>query len=254
MKSTRIRIAYFWMILLFRCTAIVMMSVEVNAQNLSLNLGQTQTSTPFRAVYFVPGGSNHVLFTPKRGLAGEIGLEYATKPKSSFYSSFAFYQSGATQEEYQVLWENPSFYFNLDDNKYTYNCWSLNTNYNMEVWRAGKVKLMAVAGLHVDRLIFNGDDSYGWANGNDDRNPLRILSRNDALRKTNFGCNLGGKAVYQTDKWSYSLNYTYAPRFIKMGKYYEPYKLTGHSGIVALSAKEKVLFLTLGVGYNLKKK
>jgi hypothetical protein len=153
-----------------------------------LSLGQTQTSTSFRTSDLREGG-NHLLFTPKRGWAGEVGVEYAIKPKSSFYSSFAFYQSGATQEDYRVIRQDPLFFFNLEE--YSYNCWSLNTNYNMEIWRAGKVKLMAIAGLHIDRLIFNGDDSYGWVNDNDDRSPLRILSRNDALRKTNVGCNLG---------------------------------------------------------------
>lgn len=193
--------------LLFLLVLASIWSHVVCAQTISLNLGQTQTSTPFRTSTGRQSG-DYLLFTPKRGWSGEIGVEYAIKPKSSFYSGLAYYQSGATQEEYNVLGQNPYFFFNLEDNEYTYNCWSLNTNYNMEIWRAGKVRLMAVAGLHIDRLIFNGDDSYGWVNGNDDRNPLRILSRNDALRRTNFGCNLGGRAVYNTNRWSYSLNYT----------------------------------------------
>jgi hypothetical protein len=102
MKSTRIRIAYFWMIQLFMCTAIVMMPVEVNAQNVSLTIGGTMTSTSFRTSDLREGG-NHLLFTPKRGWAGEIGMEYAIKAKSSFYSSFAYYQSGAKLEEYDVI-------------------------------------------------------------------------------------------------------------------------------------------------------
>jgi hypothetical protein len=232
-------------IIISNCTSITY------SQCIELRIGQTQTSTPFRTSTGRQSG-DYLLFTPKRGWAGEIGVEYAIKPKSSFHSSFAFYESGATQEEYNVLGQNPLFFFNLEDNEYTYNCWSLNTNYNMEIWRVGKVKLMAIAGLHVDRLIFNGDDSYGWVNDNDDRNPLRILSRNDALRRTNFGCNLGGRAVYNANRWSYSLNYTYAPRFIKMGKYSAKVEDVGSAGLNGLTVKEKVSFLTIGVGFNLK--
>jgi len=239
----------------YRCIkiifSVVLFSFSSFAQTVHINVGQSQTSTSFRTSDYRASG-NHILFTPKRGLAGEIGVEYALKPKSSFYSSFAFYQSGAKQGEYNVLWENPFLYFDLEDSKYTYNCWSINTNYNMEIWRAGKVKLMAMAGLHIDRLIFNGDDSYGWVNDNDDRSPLRILSRNDALRRTNFGCNLGGKAVYTAERWSYSLNYTYAPRFIKMGKYEAKIEDVGSAGLNGLTVKEKVSFLTIGVGFNLK--
>jgi hypothetical protein len=226
-------------------------SVSIFSQNLLVSLGQTQTSTSFRTSDLREGG-NHLLFTPKRGWAGEVGVEYAIKPKSSFYSSFAFYQSGATQEDYRVIGQDPLFFFNLEDNEYSYNCWSLNTNYNMEIWRAGKVKLMAIAGLHIDRLIFNGDDSYGWVNDNDDRSPLRILSRNEALRKTNVGCNLGGKAVYTANRWSYSLNYAYAPRLFKMGKYEKKQTDPDLSRFNAYSVREKVSFLTLGVGFNLK--
>jgi hypothetical protein len=48
------------------CTAIVMMPVEVNAQNVSLSIGGTMTSTPFRTSDLVQGGA-HLLFTTKRG-------------------------------------------------------------------------------------------------------------------------------------------------------------------------------------------
>ncbi len=223
----------------------------VCAQTVHINIGQTQTSTPFRTSNFILGG-NYLLIAPKCGLAGEIGMEYAIKTKSSFYSSFSLYQSGAKLEEVNVPGENPFLLFDLDDNKYTYNSWSLNTNYNMEVWRAGKVKLLAVTGLHLDYILYESDAEEDFRHFKPSEDPLEILVRFGALRKLNIGCNMGGRLVYTANQWSYSLNYTYAPRLLKMGKFEKEIDV-GNLGVMnGISVKEKVSFITLGVGYNLK--
>ncbi len=223
----------------------------VCAQTVHINLGQTQTSTPFRTSTLRESG-NHLLFTPKRGWAGEIGVEYAIKPKSSFYSSFAFYQSGATQEEYNVLGQNPFFLLDLEDNEYTYNSWSLNTNYNMELWRAGNVKLMTVAGLHIDRILYESDIEVDYNHNRPSGDPLEFFTKYGALRKLNIGYNLGGRVIYTTNRWSYSLNYTYAPRLLKMGKYEAEIDDVGTDRLNGFTVREKVSFLTIGVGFNLK--
>ncbi|MFT6112779.1 MAG: hypothetical protein ACJAXV_001570, partial [Bacteroidia bacterium] len=100
---------------MFFLTMVILLStLRLAAQSIQLSLGATQTSTPFRTSTPSEGG-NHLLFTPKRGWAGEIGMEYAIKPKSSFYSSFAYYQSGAKLEEYDVSREDPFFLLDLED-------------------------------------------------------------------------------------------------------------------------------------------
>jgi hypothetical protein len=63
---------------------ILCFSNEMLGQEINFRIGQTQTSTPFRTSTIRQSG-NHLLFTTKRGWAGEIGMEYAIKPKSSFY-------------------------------------------------------------------------------------------------------------------------------------------------------------------------
>ena len=142
--------------------------------------------------------------------------------------------------------------WDLDDNKYTYNSWSLNTNYNMEVWRAGKVKLLAVTGLHLDYILYESDAEEDFRHFKPSEDPLEILVRFGALRKLNIGCNMGGRLVYTANQWSYSLNYTYAPRLLKMGKFEKEIDV-GNLGVMnGISVKEKVSFITLGVGYNLK--
>jgi hypothetical protein len=74
----------FFIVWLMMFVLLLVLSEIVSAQTVQLNLGQTQTSTPFRTSTIRQSG-NHLLFTPKRGWAGEIGMEYAIKPKSSFY-------------------------------------------------------------------------------------------------------------------------------------------------------------------------
>ncbi len=70
---------------MFFLTMVILLStLRLAAQSIQLSLGATQTSTPFRTSDLREGG-NHLLFTPKRGWAGEVGVEYAIKPKSSFY-------------------------------------------------------------------------------------------------------------------------------------------------------------------------
>jgi hypothetical protein len=72
----------------YRCIkiifSVVLFSFSSFAQTVNINIGQTQTSTSFRTSDLREGG-NHLLFTPKRGWAGEVGVEYAIKHKSSFY-------------------------------------------------------------------------------------------------------------------------------------------------------------------------
>ena len=233
-------------IIISNCTSITY------SQCIELRIGQTQTSTPFRTSTPSEGG-NHLLFTPKRGWAGEIGMEYAIKPKSSFYSSFAYYQSGAKLEEYDVSREDPFFLLDLEDNEYTYNSWSLNTNYNMEVWRAGNVKLLAVAGLHIDRILYESDIEVDFNHNRPSGDPLEFFTKYGALRKLNVGYNLGGRAVYTRNRWSYSLNYTYAPRLLKMGKYEADINEVGAQRLNGFTVREKVSFMTLGVGFNLKR-
>ena len=222
------------------------------AQIVQINVGQTQTSTPFRTSELHEGG-NHLLFTPKRGFAADLGVEYAIKAKSSFYSSFAYYQSGAKLEEYDVIREDPFFLLDLEDNEYTYNSWSLNTNYNMEVWRAGNVKLLAVAGLHIDRILYESDIEVDFNHNRSSGDPLEFFTKYGALRKLNVGYNLGGRAVYTRNRWSYSLNYTYAPRLLKMGKYEADINEVGAQRLNGFTVREKVSFMTLGVGFNLKR-
>jgi hypothetical protein len=74
----------FFIVWLMMFVLLLVLSEIVSAQTVQLNLGQTQTSTPFRTSTIRQSG-NHLLFTPKRGWAGEIGVEYAIKHKSSFY-------------------------------------------------------------------------------------------------------------------------------------------------------------------------
>ena len=231
---------------------LLVLSEIVSAQTVQLNLGQTQTSTPFRTSELHEGG-NHLLFTPKRGFAADLGVEYAIKAKSSFYSSFAYYQSGAKLEEYDVIREDPFFLLDLEDNEYTYNSWSLNTNYNMEVWRAGNVKLLAVAGLHIDRILYESDIEVDFNHNRPSGDPLEFFTKYGALRKLNVGYNLGGRAVYTRNRWSYSLNYTYAPRLLKMGKYEADINEVGAQRLNGFTVREKVSFMTLGVGFNLKR-
>lgn len=222
----------------------------VCAQTTHLSLGKTQTSTSFRTSDWSEG-LNHLLFTPKRGWAAEVGVEYALQPKSSVYSSLAVYRSGAKLEDYRVEGQDPYYLFELEDNEYTYNCWSLNTNYNMQVWQAGDVKVMAVAGLHIDRTMYRSDAEVDYKSVGPSDDPLDMLTRFGALRKTNIGCNLGARAVYKQDRWSYTLNYTYAPRLIKMGKFEKEIDNSNLLGINGISVREKVTFLTIGFGYTL---
>lgn len=234
----------------------VIMTVSVPnvvcAQTVHLSLGKTQTSTPFRTSEFMFFG-NYLLATPKQGWAGELGIEYAFKPKSSFYSSLALYQSGSKQGDYGVMGQDPLFVFNLKNNEYTYNCWSLNTNYNMEVWQAGKFKLMAVAGLHLDRILYSSSAEVDYnLGGSPSTDPLELLVIYGSLRRTNIGYNAGGKLVYAPSRWSYSLNYTYAPRLIKMGKYTKALEDGRDIGLNGFSVQEKVSFVTFGIAYNFK--
>lgn len=242
----------FFIVWLMMFVLLLVLSEIVSAQTVQLNLGQTQTSTPFRTSELHEGG-NHLLFTPKRGFAADLGVEYAIKAKSSFYSSFAYYQSGAKLEEYDVIREDPFFLLDLEDNEYTYNSWSLNTNYNMEVWRAGNVKLLAVAGLHIDRILYESDIEVDFNHNRSSGDPLEFFTKYGALRKLNVGYNLGGRAVYTRNRWSYSLNYTYAPRLLKMGKYEADINEVGAQRLNGFTVREKVSFMTLGVGFNLKR-
>ena len=242
----------FFIVWLMMFVLLLVLSEIVSAQTVQLNLGQTQTSTPFRTSELHEGG-NHLLFTPKRGFAADLGVEYAIKAKSSFYSSFAYYQSGAKLEEYDVIREDPFFLLDLEDNEYTYNSWSLNTNYNMEVWRAGNVKLLAVAGLHIDRILYESDIEVDFNHNRPSGDPLEFFTKYGALRKLNVGYNLGGRAVYTRNRWSYSLNYTYAPRLLKMGKYEADINEVGAQRLNGFTVREKVSFMTLGVGFNLKR-
>jgi hypothetical protein len=90
----------------YRCIkiifSVVLFSFSSFAQTVNINIGQTQSTTSFRTSGWHKGG-NHLLFTPKRGIAADLGVEYLVRGKTSLYSSFSFYQSGAKLEEYDVI-------------------------------------------------------------------------------------------------------------------------------------------------------
>jgi hypothetical protein len=224
---------------------IVCSSFYCCAQSYNLSLGMCKSNTSWKTSELGQIGT-HTLQANKYDFAISIGREYNIKPKSFMTSNLSYYQSGGALNSIDTKAEGADRIWRLENGAYDINTISLFTNYNMEIWGLGDLKLFATGGGRIDYILDNKKNVPVGTS------PLQQLYDLDALNRFNFGPNIGLQLKYYTNSLSYSVIFTSAPRMRKLGFYKrdvnEP-RITVYDG---LSVREKVSFMQLCISMDLK--
>jgi|TARA_B110000902_G_C14275497_1_gene574765 hypothetical protein len=226
---------------------VLFVNVNTNAQNVTLDFGVVRSTTPWKIA--APNGfSSKSIREPKMDFALSVGLEYWIKKKSSLMSSLSYYQSGGKLAVYEYPEARAQDFWVLEDNEYDIPYLTLNTNYNMVIWRKNKIKLAIVSGIHLDYILEGSEEVPAGTS------PLQQLYFFDAINRFNLGPNIGASIRYDFDRSTIGVQYLNSPRLRNLGDYNaeDNSRLSFLSNVRGISVQEKIAFTQITFGYKLK--
>lgn len=191
------------------------------------------------------------ILEPKVDLAFNLGFEFLEKEHTSFSANIGYYRSGGKLAIFEVKEARPAILWDFKNDRYLINCLSLNSNFNLSVFKQNKSTLDAIVGVHLDYILEDKirdvmDNGTKWNN----ESPIQTLYMQNALNQFNYGPTIGARYTWTINNFNCGIEYLLCPRMNKLGEK----NTTDDPNGIALSVTEKVSFTQLTFGYKLKNK
>jgi hypothetical protein len=230
-----------------------MFGSQIQAQTLNISFGLVQSNVQWKT------GLNRAVERygvtsfqePREDIVFSVGLKYLERENVSFRSEFSYYHSGGSLAVYEEPSISTIIKWDLAKSNFSIPYVSLQNYVDLVLFQQDRIRLEGLAGIHLDYILTKEDKSAPLG---DLSAPIQILYQYDALNRLNFGPSFGGRYIYEFKEISLGLQYVYSPRTLQLGSYKASDEaITNGQELVEFEVTERVSFIQLTFGYNLKK-